>query len=162
MNDPNLIALAVCAGLSLVGIVVTAIIWKLAKVRTVVWWLGLSLVPIDVYLLGLVPLMIDGYQTLRQWYGTLAVTPLVWTGAALGGLGVLLMLVSRVIPARPRRTPPDTVGATPDRRAVAAPPAPGSPVRPAPPAGRGAAGPLTPADSDLDEVTEILRRRGIE
>ncbi len=155
MNDPNLVALAVCAGLSLVGIVITALIWKSAGVRTVVWWLGLSLVPIAVYLLGLVPLAVDGYETLRRWYGTLAVTPLVWTGVALGGLGVLLMLVSRVIPARPRRT--TAVPPAADRRAV-----PATPARPGAVATRGPAGPATPSDSELDEVTEILRRRGIE
>lgn len=161
MNDPNLLALAVCAGLSLVGIVITAVIWKMAPVRTVVWWLGAALLPMAVYLLGLVPLAVDGYETLRRWYGTLAVTPLVWTGAVLGGLGLLLMLVSRVLPARPRQPKPAPPAG--DRRAVPATPArPAPQVTPGQGTSRGPAGPATPSDSELDEVTEILRRRGIE
>ena len=162
--DPNLLHLVVAGGLTLVGIVITAIIWRAAKVRTVLWWLGLSLLPIAVHLLGLSPQVVGAYETLRAGYAVVSLTPVVWVGIVLAALGVLLMLVSRFVPPRPRRQP-----------AAPASPPPTSPAAPTPavsartdsrPAApqprRTSASQPTPADSDLDEVTEILRRRGIE
>lgn len=150
--DPVLLQLIVAAGLTLLGIIITALIWKRAKVRTVVFWLGLSLVPISIYLLGLAPQVVGAYETLRLWYGTLTLTPVVWVGVGLFGLGVLLMLVSRVLPDRPRRKP--ATPATPP--ATARPPAPATQTRPLP------ANQPTPPDQEMDEVTEILRKRGIQ
>ena len=125
--DQNLLHLLVAGGLTLIGVIITAIIWRAAKVRTVVWWLGLSLIPISVYLLGLSQQTVDAYTTLRAWYDGLTLTPMVWTGFAALGLGVLLMLVSRVIPARPRK-----------KRAAA----PAVPAAPASPRRRRAGRPL--------------------
>lgn len=157
--DPNLLALAICSGLTLVGIMITALIWTHAKVKTVVWWFGFSLIPIAVYLLGLIPQTIGAYETLRLWYGTLTFTPIVWTGIALGGLGVFLMLVSRLIPAKPRKKkdapalrPTGGLPAASTPRPAVAPPA----TQPMP-----AQSQATPAD-DMDEITQILKRRGIE
>ncbi len=155
--DPVLLQLIVAGGLTLLGIVVTALIWKRAKVRTVVWWLGLSLVPISIYLLGLAPQVIGAYETLRLWYGTLTLTPVVWVGVALFGLGLLLMIVSRLLPDRPRHKPAPAASSAPSRPAAPAyPAAPATQTRPLP------AHQSTPSDADLDEVTEILRRRGIQ
>lgn len=164
--DPNLLHLLVAGGLTLVGIIITAIIWRAAKVRTVVWWLGLSLIPISIYLLGLSQQAVDAYTTLRAWFDGLAFTPLVWAGVATLGLGALLMLVSRVIPAKPRkkRDAAPAAPAAPPASARGTSPALASraPAQPAAPTPRTSASQSTPADADLDEVTEILKRRGIE
>lgn len=163
--DPNLLHLLVAGGLTLVGIVITAIIWRAAKVRTVVWWLGLSLIPVSIYLLGLTRQVEDAWTTLRAWYEGLTLTPLVWTGLGLFGLGVVLMLVSRVIPARPRKKADAAASGPPVGSATRAGiPAPTTtrPEAPAPSTQRRTtASQSTPADADLDEVTEILKRRGI-
>lgn len=158
--DPQLLHLLVAGGLTLAGIVVTAIIWRSAKVRTVVWWLGLSLLPVSVYLLGLSQQVVDAYDTLRSWYASLTLTPVVWVGVVLFALGVVLMLVSRVIPARPRKAPVPAAPAASGRPATPAVTPGTAPVAPAP--RRTSASQSTPADADLDEVTEILKRRGIE
>lgn len=165
--DANLLHLLVTGGLSLVGLIITVIIWRLAKVRTVVWWLGLSLVPVSIYLLGLTQQAADAYTTLRAWYDTLVLTPMVWTGVALFGLGVVLMLVSRVIPAKPRKKAGAAGGgatSVPAARPTPAVPGrtPSAPSAPAATQRRTTANQPTPADADLDEVTEILKRRGIE
>lgn len=159
--DPQLLHVLVAGGLTLIGIVITALIWRAAKVRTVMWWLGLSFLPMAVYLLGLAPQAVGAYETLAAWYRDLVLTPLVSVGIGLGGLGVLLMLVSRVIPARPRKKA-DAAASTPTvtRGSSPAPVAPRVATPPTPT--RASASQATPADRDLDEVTEILKRRGIE
>lgn len=161
--DPNLLQLLVAGGLTLLGVIITAVIWTWAKVRTVMFWFGLSLLPIALYLLGLGPQVVDAYHTLRAWYATLSLTPLVWTGISLGGLGVALMLISRFVPARPRRKAGAVGSGAPPRPTAQRPAAVAAPARPAPAASstRTTASQATPSD-DLDEVTEILRRRGIE
>lgn len=156
--DQNLLHLLVAGGLSLVGIVITALIWQSAKVKTVVWWFGFSLVPISLYFLGLGGSVVDAYTTLRDWFLGLQFTAMEWVGFSLFGVGVALMLVSRVIPAKPRKkkepAPPSAVRA----------PSPAAPLTStsAEPARRTSASQPTPADHDFDEVTEILKRRGIE
>lgn len=157
--DPNLLQLLICAGLTLVGIVITAIIWKRAAVRTILWWIGLALIPIAIYLVGLVPLLIDGWDTLVKWYGMLTVTPVAMVGASLGGLGVLLMLVSRLVPYRKRSA---ATGMTPAVTGAAQPARPLTPRAPAAASNQPRHQPTPTQEGELDEVTEILRRRGIE
>ena len=145
----------VCAGLTLLGIVVTALMWSRARWRTVVWWLGVSLLPLALYLLGLVSLLIAGWNTLVGWYQGLSLTPAAMVGAGLAALGVLLMIVSRFLPNRPRT-----------KKKVA--PADATPQltrqRPVYDTTRTSAGgsSATAASSDDLEVTEILKRRGID
>lgn len=162
--DPNLLQLVVASGLTLLGILVTAIIWNLAKIRTVMWWLGLSLVPIGVYLLGLGPQVAGAYETLRAWVAAVELTPMVWVGIVVAGLGVLLMLVSRVVPAKPRARKADAAASGPGSAtrsgSPAVKPTPTPPVAPKPQ--RTSASQPTPPDADLDEITAILKRRGIE
>lgn len=103
--DANLIQLSVCAGLTLAGLILVLLIWRLAKLRTSVWWLGLALLPISVYLVGLAPTMVDFGNAIVRWWWQVspAMTAMTITGLTLGALGVLLMLVSRALPYRPRR-----------------------------------------------------------
>ena len=157
--DPSLLHPLVAGGLTLVLLLVTAIIWRWAKVRTVMWWFGLALLPVGVYLLGLSPQVEGAYETLRDWYYGLQLTPMVWVGVVVAGLGVALMLISRFVPAKPRRKKdavPTAVGARPTSPAPVA-------ARPAvQEQRRTAASQATPSDGDFDDVTEILKRRGIE
>lgn len=142
----DFVALAVSIGLTLSGLVITALIWSHAKWRTVIWWLGASLAPIAIFLLGLVPQVIGAWWTLQDWFRGLTFNIVEVIGVGLATTSVGLMFISRVIPAKPRARKPTT------QRPVA--PVPASP--PQVPASQP-----TPSD-DLEEVTEILRRRGIE
>ena len=128
--DSNLIYLAVSGGLTLLGLILVLVLWRFAKLRTSLWWLGFALLPIAVYLLGLVPTVIDFWNALVTWWA--AVSPGMSTtliaGLAVGGLGVALMLVSRVIPYRTRRKRDEGTGvadpATPIRTRPVYEPAP--------------------------------------
>lgn len=160
--DPNLLQLIIAAGLTVVGLLIVVLIWRRAKWRTIVTWLGLALLPLGLYLLGLVPALIDGWNTLVNWYWTTMAPwsdPLRIAGAVVGGLAVLFLLISRFIPPKPRvrREPTDT--ATPvrrerpvyDDRAVDSGPEDTAKL----PAG------ATRASDEDAEVTEILKKRGI-
>lgn len=170
MIDPNVLHLVVAGVLTLVFVVITAIIWSRAQVKTVFWWIGLSLLPLGLYFLGLGPAVEGAWHTLEAWARGLQATPMVWVGVALAGLSALLILGSRLIPsesAKDRRAArkaaaaekkPVTNGGRP---AVASRPAsPGAtaaPARPAAPAKGQPAG----SDDEFDEIAELLRKRGI-
>lgn len=171
-------------------VIITALLWRSAQVKTVFWWIGLCLVPMAVYLAGLAPAVVGAYDTLRLWWGTLSFTPVVWTGLVLGGLAAVLMLGSRMIPSesyRDRRaaakaaksgavapgkgtSAAGAVGRGASGTAVAPRPSPAasSPAPAAAPAPRPAAGSGATSGSgaasgteDFDEVADILRKRGI-
>ncbi|MBB1496298.1 hypothetical protein J4N02_09810 [Propioniciclava sp. MC1595] len=171
--DPNVLHLVVAAVLTVVFVVITALVWSRAQVKTVFWWIGLSLLPMGLYLLGLAPAVVGAYETLRDWAYALQLTPVAWVGIALAGLSALLMLGSRLIPSesyRDRRAAqkekkakaaasgsarPQVGSGTPSRPAAQAPaPRPASQPRPA--ASKGTSG-----DAEMDEITELLRKRGI-
>lgn len=164
--DPNVLHLVVAGVLTLVFVVITALIWSRAQVKTVFWWIGLSLLPLGIYFLGLGPAAEGAWETLLAWARALQVTPMVWVGVALAGLSAVLMLGSRLIPsesskdrraaARAARDKEKVSGSS--RPAVAARPASTTaPSRPAPARQGQAAG----DDAEFDEIAELLRKRGI-
>lgn len=169
--DPNAFHLVVAAVLTVVCVIITALIWKRAQVKTVFWWIGLSMVPMAVYLLGLAPSVVGAYDTLRLWWGTLTLTPVVWVGVVLAGLAAFLMFGSRLIPSESRkdRRAAAKASAKGAQQAPAASPRPG--ISPRPAQTPGATAPQQPSpgarkagaggDEEFDEIAELLRKRGI-
>lgn len=164
--DPNVLHLVVAGALTLFLVIISALIWKRAQVKTVFWWIGLTLVPMAVYLAGLAPLVVGAYDSLRLWWGTLSFTPVVWVGLVMGGLAALLMLGSRLIPSesyRERRA----AAKAPGQKGVGGPaPAPARPGIGAKPSARPAAQPSqgkqpVAGDAEFDEIADLLRKRGI-
>ena len=45
MMDPNVLHLVVAGALTVVFVIITALVWKRAQVKTVFWWIGLTLLP---------------------------------------------------------------------------------------------------------------------
>ncbi|MBK8462610.1 MAG: hypothetical protein IPL36_06170 [Nigerium sp.] len=159
--DPNVLHLIIAAALTVVGVVITALIWKSAQVKTVFWWIGLTMLPMSVYLAGLAPATAGAVTTLRLWWGTLTFTPIVWIGLVLGGLGTLLLLGSRLIPSE-SRADRKALPASPPRKPARGNGRPAKAVapRPAAPAASGPQ-PAQGDDSDFDEIADLLRKRGI-
>lgn len=101
--DLNTLQWIICIALTILGLVITAAIWKRASSRASIWWLGLSLLPLGALLTGMVPSLIDAWNSMALWFQKAVVQPIapvVLVGLVLLGLGVLLMLVSRLIPYR--------------------------------------------------------------
>lgn len=176
--DPNVLHLIVAAVSTLAFAVVTALIWKRGQVKTVFWWIGLTLLPFGLYLLGLAPALQGAVETLTAWATGLTFTPLVWTGVVLAGLSALLMLGSRLIPSESfadRRAArkaaakqPQTASGRPssrpaaaasDRRAVTSSrPAPSRTPQASPKPAQASG---SSQDAEFDEIADILRKRGI-
>lgn len=167
MMDPNVLHLVVAGVLTLVFVVITALIWSRAQVKTVFWWLGLTLLPLGVYFLGLGPAVTGAWETLGAWAAGLQLTPMVWAGIALAGLSALLMFGSRLIPSESRKDRRAAAKTARDKReatggsrpAVASRPTAqptSAPARPAAQRPQASGG-----DAEFDEIAELLRKRGI-
>lgn len=163
--DPNVLHLAIAAGLTLICVIITALIWRRAQVKTVFWWIGLCLVPMAIYLAGLGPAVVGAYETLRYWWGTLTFTPVVWTGLILGGIATFLIVGSRLIPSESyadrraerkaaAKAAKDAPAAKPTQRTSVA-------AKPSPSAAAAQPARQSPGDDDFDEIADILRQRGI-
>ncbi|WP_040157375.1 hypothetical protein [Nigerium massiliense] len=162
--------LIVCAGLSALGLIITVLCWPRARWRTVIAWLGLSLLPIALYLAGLAPLLIDAWNVLVEWSRQLPSMPVQMVGAALGGLGILLIVISRFLPRRPRRPRVEQTEQPQEltrRRPVYDDPAQQGRTRSYTGGSTSSANGRTAstsggASAEDAEVADILKRRGIE
>lgn len=158
--DPNVLHLVVAGALTLVFVVITALLWSRAQVKTVFWWIGFTLVPMAIYLLGLAPAAQGAFETIRDWAMNTQRTPIVWVGIVLASLAAVLTLGSRLIPSESYR---DRRAARKDKaKAVAATSSAPAAVskrptaQPKPSASKASAG-----DAEMDEIAELLRKRGI-
>lgn len=101
--DAGVMTLIVCVGLTVVGLLLVALLWRVTGPRAKVSLLGLTALPMGIYLSGLVPQAIGAYTTLEAWWRGLTFTVTQVAGLSLLGVGVLFLLVSRVLPGRSRR-----------------------------------------------------------
>ena len=107
--DVNFWILAACIGVSLIILIGVAIAARRATVRALVWWVGLACVPIGLLLGGAVPYVIDAWNRLAEWFQLATVSPIppgITAGLVVLGVGIVLMLASRLIPFRPRKKLP--------------------------------------------------------
>ncbi len=167
MNLPTIVLICTIV-LTLVGVLAALIAHlRAAGPRVVTAALGFTLLPFGLWLTGVMDLLGNGLRSLVQWYRGQHLDPMLVSGLVLLGVGLLMMLTSRVI--KPRTSQ--------DRKAVRALRSPrggvptGQPAVTAgdTPAGQGA-GPATKpaaakpaaADAEDDEIEALLRKRGIE
>lgn len=149
--------LTVAAAATVVFAIITALIWKRAQVKTVLWWIGMTLLPAGIYLANLGEATAGAVSTLYAWWTSLTFTQFEWTGLAIGALSVLLIAGSRLIPSEPRKeraairqSGPSTTESKPAGRL-----APRPATKPAAPATSQT------SDTEFDEISELLRKRGI-
>jgi len=158
-NDLTL--LPFCVGLTLLGLIGSWAAWRrrgaAAGVRGVAW----SLLPVSLYLTGLLELVWDVVRSAVSWVTHLIFSPTVWAGIALFGVSVVLYVVSGL--ARGRRGEPKKVQkpASPAGELTATGPAPASvaPAKAAKPTKGSKA--KQQESSEFDEIEDILKRHGI-
>jgi hypothetical protein len=111
---------------------------------------GLTLLPVAAWLTGVLELVTEIGGAIGDWAVDLALSPTMWLGTALGGLAVVLLVVSGVLAKRDGGSP-----------GTAKPAKPADPARQALPAA-GAAPSAPVLDDGVDaEIEAILRKRGI-
>jgi len=167
-NDLTL--LPFCVGLTLLGLIGSWAAWRrrglAAGTRGVAW----SLLPVSLYLTGLLELLWDVVKSVSSWVAHLIFSPTVWAGVALFGVSVVLYVVSGVamrrrggaVPekaAKPK-TPSAAVG-----ELTATGPEPASAGKPAAKPAKAAKAPKAAkgqeSSEEFDEIEDILKRHGI-
>jgi hypothetical protein len=152
--------LAICGGVTAAGLVLS---WLTARrrgaaagLRGAAW----SLLPLAAALTGAIRMIWRMGVAIGSFAAAFVFSPLVWSGLAVAGLAVVLFVVSGALRGRRARKaaagePASTPrGGQPPGKALA-------PGKPGQPSGK-ARGTGAPADDDLADVADILRKHGIK
>lgn len=106
--DPNILIPIACIGAALLILAGVAAMARRATVRALLWWVGIACLPIGAYLTGMVPYLIDAWNRLVVWWQTVTMPPmpaLVVSGLTVLGVGLVLVVGSRLVPYRKRPKP---------------------------------------------------------
>lgn len=150
----ELTLLPFCAGLTLIGLIATWFAWRRrglnAGVRGVAW----SLLPVSLYLTGLLELLWEVLQSSVDWITSLIFSPSVWAGVALLGVSVVLYVISGLVKSRTaapkadKQEKPTVAGELPKTAS-------------AKPASAKAGKKKAEQSEEFDEIEDILKRHGI-
>ncbi|MEV5963858.1 hypothetical protein AB0L70_18975 [Kribbella sp. NPDC051952] len=156
--------LPLCVGLTLLGLIGSWAAWRrrgaAAGTRGVAW----SLLPVSLYLTGLLKLVWEVVHSTVSWVTHLIFSPTVWAGVALFGVSVVLYVVSGV--ARGRRGDTAKAPKASKEKKPASPAGELTTTGPAP-ASAAPAKAAKPSkgkqqeSSEFDEIEDILKRHGI-
>ena len=158
-NDLTL--LPFCVGLTLLGLIGSWFAWRRRGAAAGTRGVALSLLPVSLYLTGLLELVWDVIRSTVSWVTHLIFSPTVWAGIALFGVSVVLYVVSGVARGRggnQKAPKKKQQPASPAGELTATGPAPASakPAKAAKPA-KG----KQQESSEFDEIEDILKRHGI-
>jgi hypothetical protein len=143
--------------LSLVGLVVSFLLWRRSGAATGIRAAAWSLLPAAAGLTGTLRLLWQVGDLVVAWALRLVFSPVVWVGIVLAAVAAVLFAVSAVMRARGfgtsrRQRRGQRTEALPGQRSGGAAPAVQRPAkRSEPPA----------QDKDLDDIEAILRKHGI-
>ena len=143
-----------CLIVTIVGLILSFVAWRKKGLRSGMRGVAWSLLPLAMYLTNSVGLVGRIGSAVVRFASSFVFSPKAWLGVILVGVSVLLFLISGGIPlfggTRKRNKARRQKARGSDQEAPAA-------ITPA----KGQA-PMPPADDDLGDVEEILRRRGIK
>ncbi|NEA33721.1 hypothetical protein [Streptomyces sp. SID13031] len=168
-NDLTL--LPFCVGLTLLGLIGSWAAWRRRGLASGVRGLAWSLLPVSLYMTGLLELLWDVVKSVSSWVTHLIFSPTVWAGVALFGVSVVLYVVSGLAkgrggsrekatkPAPASRPASDAIG-----ELTAGGPAPasaGQPTRTPQSRSKAAKAAKGQESSEFDDIEDILKRHGI-
>jgi hypothetical protein len=153
-----------CGGLTAVGLIGSWFAlrrrgWR-AALRGVAW----SLLPIALYLLGILQVLWRFGFAIGDFFGGLAFSPKVWSGVILAAVAVVLFVVTGGLRGRERRRHREKKADTsPQASQPGALPAPvtRATARPQPAAAPAKRKGSAADDDEFGDVADILRRHGI-
>lgn len=158
-GSDKVIWLVCCGGLTGLGLIMSWLMARRRGTRAGMRWAGWSLLPLAVYLTGADEMFWKIGVAIGDFAKGFAFSPRVWSGIALAGLAFVLLVSSGAVRGRKqvkqgKDTVPVGAGRAPGTQLAATQPVPAKlPQRRKPAAASG--------DDDMNEVEEILRRRGI-
>src|SRR6266566_2659531 len=153
-----------CGGLTAAGLVGSWFALRRRGPRAAARWLAWALLPIALYLLGILQVLWRFGVAIGDFFSGLAFSPKVWSGVILAGVSLVLFVVTGGLRGRSKRkrarAEPDSQ--PPATRALGAVPPAAAPAgvasrpkaAPVPAKRKGAAA----ADDDFGEVAAILKR----
>lgn len=164
----DLSLLPFCVGLTLIGLVGSYAAAKRRGAAAGVRGLAWSLLPVSLYLTGLLELVWDVVKAASDWIVHLVFSPTVWSGVALFGVSVVLFVVSGVArnrgigtkgvkPEKKETSTPDALS-TASNELTATGPEPAKVSRK-----QNKPNKQKPAEDagEFDEIEDILKRHGI-
>ncbi|GAB3759813.1 hypothetical protein [Microlunatus parietis] len=160
MPASDAVLLPLCAGIALLGVIITALAWRRGNKGRVVQGIGVVLAPIALYFAGLLTLVWNAIVAVVGWAARIVFTPLVWLGISMLGLCIVLWVVGGIVAGRTSGKTKTDDGAKPVTGGQ--PKAVGG-AKPAPKQQKQAApAKQDPVDDDLAEIEALLKKRGIE
>jgi hypothetical protein len=153
-----------CGGLTAVGLIASWFALRRSGVRAAMRGVAWSLLPIALYLLGILQVLWRFGVAIGDFFSGLAFSPKVWSGVILVGIVLVLFVVTGGLRGRERKKraseKKQDSAASPGELTAPSKTAAASRSQPAavPAKRKGAA----PADEDFGEVADILRRHGIK
>lgn len=153
VNYDDITWFPLCVGVTVIGLVLSFLTWRRRGAASGMRGAAWSLLPLGLYLTGVIPLLWRIGVQIGKWVGGLVFKPTVWAGGLVLALAVLLWVISGLLLRhRAGKSKPDGKAASDTKPRV-----------PAAPADRQVAGRKDAAssDDDLGDVEEILKRHGI-
>ncbi len=150
--------LAVTIALCAVSAVLTWLAFRRRGLPAGMLGAGITLLFPAAYLTNTLEMFTRIAAAIADWGTSLVLSPVVWAGIACGGLGVLLIVVSRSLASRGIGRGVGRGGA--GAREVASPRREGLPSAPPATKARKDKGGAV-VDDELDDIEAILRKRGI-
>jgi hypothetical protein len=144
--------LPLCGGLTLLGLIISWVVWRRRGAAAGLRWAAVSLLPLAAYLTHAVKMLWQIGSAIGSFATSFIFSPQVWAGVALTGLAIVLFVVSGTLRGRTRKS--GTKSADGPAGLPAGAPA-GKALKPA----KKAKAPAV--DDDLGDVADILRRHNI-
>ena len=146
--------LPLCGGLTLLGLIISWVVWRRRGAAAGLRWVAVSLLPLAAYLTHAVKMLWQIGSAIGSFATSFIFSPQVWSGVALTGLAIVLFVVSGTMRrGRSRKSGTGAEGAGGPAGLPAGAPA-GKALKPA-------KSKAPPVDDDLGDVADILRRHNI-
>lgn len=160
MPAESAVLLPLAAGLTLLGLLIAILAGRRGRKGRMVQGIGLALLPLALYLSGLLGLVWDAVVAVGRWASSTVLSPTIWAGFALLAVCVVLWVVGGIVARRtPKRTRADRkaatttgAGTTTTSKAVSGRQSGSAPQQKQAPA----------QDDDMAEIEALLKSRGIE
>ena len=101
--------LPLCGGLTILGLIVSWVVWRRRGAGAGLRWVAWSLLPMAAYLTHAVRMLWQIGSAIGNFAASFIFSPQVWAGVALTGLAIVLFVVSGTIRGRTRK--PGAAGA---------------------------------------------------
>jgi len=144
--------LPLCGGLTILGLIISWVVWRRRGAASGLRWVAISLLPLAAYLTHAVKMLWQIGSAIGSFATSFIFSPQVWAGVALTGLAIVLFVVSGTLRGRTRKSGTESADGPAGLPAGASA---GKALKPA----KKAKAPAV--DDDLGDVADILRRHNI-